>query len=206
MVKSLPAEILQALRLTFVFALFTGLVYGVGMTGIIQVVFHDQASGSLITDGSGQVVGSKLIGQWFDPTDTRYFHPRPSATVDPSTGAPLPYAANNSAGSNYGPSNHNLINRVSGDVARITANEYNLPSDGVPVDMVTADFSGLDPNVSVANAQIQAERVARVRGLDPARVRALVDKYTDGRILWVFGEPHVNVLLINLALDRGEAG
>jgi K+-transporting ATPase ATPase C chain len=125
--------------------------------------------------------------------------------VDPNTGTPLPYAANNSAGSNYGPSNQNLINRVSGEVARINASEYNVPSDGVPVDMVTADFSGLDPNVSVANAQIQAERVARVRGLDPAKVRTLVDKYTQGRILWIFGELAVNVLQLNLALDNGEA-
>jgi K+-transporting ATPase ATPase C chain len=206
MIKSLPAEILQGIRLTIVFALFTGLVYGVGMTGIIQVVFRDQANGSLITDKSGQVIGSRLIGQSFDPSDLRYFHPRPSATTDPTTGQPLPYAANNSAGSNYGPSNQNLINRVSGDVARINATEQNIPSDGVPVDMVTADFSGLDPNISVANARIQAARVAAVRGLDPARVQALVDKYTTGRILWVFGEPHVNVLLLNLALDNGEAG
>lgn len=206
MVKSLPAEILQAIRLTVLFALFTGLVYGVGMTGIIQVIFHDQANGSLITDAKGHVVGSRLIGQWFDPADSSYFHGRPSATVDPNTGAALPYAANNSTGSNLGPSSQVLINRVSGDVARINSSEYNIPSDGVPVDMVTADFSGLDPNVSVANAQLQAERVARVRGLDPVKVRALVDKYTQGRILFVFGEPHVNVLLLNMALDNGEAG
>jgi K+-transporting ATPase ATPase C chain len=206
MIKSLPNEILKAIRLTLVFGLVTGIIYPLAITGISQVVFHDQANGSLITDKNGQVIGSKLIGQWFDPTDTRYFHPRPSATVDPNTGAPLPYAANNSTGSNYGPSNQNLINRVSGDVARINASEYNVPSDGVPADMVTTDFSGLDPHISVANAQIQAERVARVRGLDPAKVRALVDKYTQGRILWVFGEPAVNVLQLNLALDNGEAG
>jgi K+-transporting ATPase ATPase C chain len=206
MFKSLPAEILQAIRLTLVFAFFTGLVYGVGMTGIIQVIFHDQANGSLITDKNGQVVGSKLIGQWFDPYESRYFHPRPSATVDPATGSPLPYAANNSTGSNLGPSSQVLINRVAGDVARIQGSEYNVPSDGVPVDMVTTDFSGLDPNISVANAMLQAERVGRVRGIDPAKVQALVDKYTQGRILWVFGEPHVNVLLLNMALDNGEAG
>jgi K+-transporting ATPase ATPase C chain len=206
MIKSLPNEILKAIRLTLVFGLVTGIIYPLAITGISQVVFHDQANGSLITDKNGQVIGSKLIGQWFDPTDTRYFHPRPSATVDPNTGAPLPYAANNSTGSNYGPSNQNLINRVSGDVARISASEYNVPSDGVPADMVTTSFSGLDPHISVANAQIQAERVARVRGLDPAKVRALVDKYTQGRILWVFGEPAVNVLQLNLALDNGEAG
>jgi len=206
MLKSLPNEILKAIRLTLVFGLFTGLVYPLAITGISQVVFNDQANGSLAKDKNGQPVGSKLIGQWFDPTDSTYFHPRPSATVDPATGAALPYAANSSTGSNLGPSSQVLINRVSGDVARINGSEYNLPSDGVPVDMVTTSFSGLDPDVSVANAMIQAERVARVRGLDPTKVRALVDKYTQGRILWVFGEPHVNVLLLNMALDNGEAG
>jgi K+-transporting ATPase ATPase C chain len=206
MLKSLPNEILKAIRLTLVFGLFTGLVYPLAITGISQVVFNNQANGSLITDKKGQVVGSKLIGQWFDPFDSTYFHARPSATVDPATGNALPYAGNNSAGSNLGPSSQVLINRVAGDVARINGSEYNLPSDGVPVDMVTTSFSGLDPDISVANAKIQAERVARVRALDPAKVRSLVDKYTQGRILWVFGEPHVNVLLLNMALDNGEAG
>ena len=204
MIKSLPAEILQAIRLTLVFALFTGLVYGVGMTGIIQVLFHDQANGSLLTDKNGQTVGSKLIGQWFDPSDLRYFHPRPSATNDPNTGQPLPYAANNSAGSNFGPSDQNLINRVQAQVQQLISTEKNI-TDGVPVDMVTTSFSGLDPDISVANARIQAARVAAVRGLDPVKVQALVDKYTTGRILGVFGEPHVNVLLLNMALDNGEA-
>jgi K+-transporting ATPase ATPase C chain len=205
MVKSLPSEMAQAIRLTLVFAVVTGLIYGVGMTGLIQVLFPHQANGSLI-EKNGQVVGSELIGQWFDPSDLRYFHPRPSATVDPSTGQPLPYAANNSAGSNYGPSNQNLINRVTNQVSQIISTEYGVPADGVPVDMVTADFSGLDPNISVANARIQAARVAKVRGLDVSKVQALVDKYTQGRTLWVFGEPAVNVLKLDLALDNGEAG
>jgi K+-transporting ATPase ATPase C chain len=205
MLKSLPNEVLKAIRLTIVFGLVTGIIYPLAITGISQVVFHDQANGSLIADKSGQVVGSKLIGQWFDPSDASYFHPRPSATVDPSTGAALPYAANNSTGSNLGPSSQVLINRVSGDVARINRTEYNIPSDGVPVDMVTTSFSGLDPDISVANAMLQSERVARVRGIDPAKMRALVDKYTQGRILWIFGEPHVNVLMLNMALDNGEA-
>lgn len=206
MLKSLPNEILQAIRLTLVFAVVTGLIYGVGMTGIIQVLFHDQANGSLVTDKSGQVIGSKLIGQWFDPTDLRYFHPRPSATVDPSTGQPLPYAANNSAGSNLGPSNQALISRVAAQITQIQSTEYNIPADGVPADMVTADFSGLDPYISVANARIQATRVAKVRGLSLDRVNAVVDKYTQGRALGVFGEPAVDVLLLNLGLDYGEAG
>jgi K+-transporting ATPase ATPase C chain len=206
MLKSLPREIVQAIRLTLVFAVVTGLVYGVGMTGVIQLVFHDQANGSLSTDKSGQVVGSRLIGQWFDPHDLRYFHPRPSATVDPNTGQPLPYAANNSAGSNLGPSSQVLIARVQAQIDLIMATESNIPTDGIPVDMVTADFSGLDPHISVANARLQAVRVAHVRGLDVTKVEALVDRYTDGRSLGVFGEPAVNVLELNLALDNGEAG
>jgi K+-transporting ATPase ATPase C chain len=205
MLKSLPREILIAIRVTIVFGVVTGLVYPLAITGVSQVLFHDQANGSLVTDKNGQVIGSRLIGQWFDPSDLRYFHPRPSATVDPNTGQPLPYAANNSTGSNLGPSNQNLINRVQAQVQQLISTEKNI-TDGVPVDMVTTSFSGLDPDISVANARIQAQRVAAVRGLDPARVQALVDKYTTGRILGVFGEPHVNVLLLNLALDNGEAG
>jgi potassium-transporting ATPase KdpC subunit len=203
MLKSFPSEIWMGIRLTLVFGALT-MIYSLGITGVSQAAFNHAANGSLI-EKNGTVVGSELIGQWFDPTDSRYFHPRPSATVDPSTGQPLPYAANNSAGSNYGPSNQNLINRVSAQVAQIIATEYNVPADGVPADMVTTDFSGLDPHISVANARIQAVRIAKVRGLSLDKVNALVDKYTQGRILFVFGEPSVNVLELNLALDNGEA-
>ena len=205
MLASLPSEIVKGIRLTLVFGLLTGIIYPLLVTGVSQVVFPDQANGSLIKDSKGQVIGSKLIGQWFDPNDLSYFHPRPSATSD-LTGAASPYASNNSSGSNLGPSSQVLINRVTGDVARLSRTEYNIPDDGVPADSVTTSFSGLDPDISVAYATLQAERVAHVRGLDPARVRALVDKYTQGRILFVFGQPHVNVLLLNLALDNGEAG
>ncbi len=204
MLRSIPREVVTAIRLTLVFGLVTGILYPLAITGVSQVAFNSQANGSLVTK-NGQVVGSSLIGQWFDPSDLSYFHPRPSATVDPSTGQPLPYAANNSTGSNLGPSNQNLINRVQAQVSQIIGIEQNI-ADGVPVDMVTTSFSGLDPDISVANAKIQAQRVAHVRGLDIGRVNALVDKYTGGRILGVFGEPHVNVLLLNLALDNGEAG
>jgi potassium-transporting ATPase KdpC subunit len=204
MLSSIPGEIVKAIRLTLVFGLVTGIIYPLAITGVSQVAFNSQANGSLITK-NGHVVGSSLIGQWFDPSDLSYFHPRPSATVDPNTGQPLPYAANNSTGSNFGPSNQNLINRVQAQVSQIIGIEQNI-ADGVPVDMVTTSFSGLDPDISVANAKIQAQRVAHVRGLDIGRVNALVDKYTGGRILGVFGEPHVNVLLLNLALDNGEAG
>jgi K+-transporting ATPase ATPase C chain len=205
MLKSLPVEVLRGIRVTLVFGAAT-LIYTFFVTGVGQAVFHDQANGSLVADKSGQVIGSKLIGQWFDPNDLRYFHPRPSATVDPATGQPLPYAANNSTGSNFGPSNQNLINRVQASIQQLIATEKSIPSGGVPADMVTTSFSGLDPHISVANAYIQADRVASVRGLDPAKVRALVDRYTQGRMLLVFGEPSVNVLLLNLALDNGEAG
>jgi potassium-transporting ATPase KdpC subunit len=204
MLRSIPREIITAIRLTIVFAVVTGIIYPLAITGVSQVAFNSQANGSLVTK-NGQVVGSSLIGQWFDPSNAAYFHPRPSATVDPATGQPLPYAGNNSAGSNLGPSSQNLINRIQAQLTQIKNTEKNI-ADGVPVDMVTTSFSGLDPDISVANARIQAQRVAAVRGLDPARVQALVDKYTGGRILWVFGEPHVNVLLLNLALDNGEAG
>src|ERR1700682_6666306 len=104
MLSSIPGEIVRAIRLTLVFGLVTGIIYPLAITGVSQVVFHDQANGSLITDKSGQVVGSKLIGQWFDPLDSSYFHPRPSATVDANTGKPAPYAATTSSGSNLGPS------------------------------------------------------------------------------------------------------
>jgi len=207
MLRSLPKEILIAIRVTLVFAVVTGLAYPLAITGVGQVLFHDQANGSLIYDKTGQVIGSKLIGQWIDPNNLNYFHPRPSATVDPNNSSnALPYAANNSGGSNLGPSNQTLIDRVAAEVDRISHYEYNIPKDGVPADMVTTSFSGLDPDISVANAMLQAERVARVRGLEPARVRALVDKYTQGRILWIFGQPHVNVLQLDMALDAGEAG
>jgi potassium-transporting ATPase KdpC subunit len=205
MLKSLPVEVLRGIRVTLVFGAAT-LIYTFFVTGVGQAVFHDQANGSLVTDKTGQVIGSKLIGQWFDPNNLSYFHPRPSATVDPATGQPLPYAANNSTGSNLGPSSQILVNRVQATIQQLIATEKNLPSDGVPADMVTTSFSGLDPHISVANAYIQADRVAAVRGLDPVKVKALVDKYTQGRMLVVFGEPSVNVLLLNLALDNGEAG
>lgn len=204
MLATLPNELLRALRLTLVFAVLTGILYPLLITGIAQLAFPSQANGSLIKK-DGQVVGSSLIGQQFQ--DSRYFHGRPSATsnVTDST-KPEPYNAQNSGSSNLAPSNQALIDRVSAAVADVNSTEYNVPSEGVPADMVTVDFSGLDPDISVANAKIQAERVARVRGLEPAKVQALVDKYTDGRVLWIFGQPHVNVLKINLALDRGEAG
>jgi K+-transporting ATPase ATPase C chain len=202
--RSLPVELLRAARLTLVVAVVTGLVYPLVITGIAQVVFHDQANGSLIVR-HGQLVGSKLIGQNF--TDPRYFFGRPSATVNQSDVAKSdPYNAQNSAGSNLAPSNRVLIDRVSKAVAQIRK-ENSLPADSmVPVDLVTTDFSGFDPDITEAGALTQVNHVSAARNLDAAKVRALVEKYVQGRSLGIFGEPHVNVLALNVALDAGEAG
>lgn len=192
--KSLPSEIVQAIRLTLVFAVVTGLVYGVGMTGLIQVLFHDQANGSLIVK-NGQVVGSTLIGQQFSAD--KYFQGRYSANG---------YAADNSAGSNLGPSNQVLIDRVASSARAFRQANGLGANEAVPVDVVTGDFSGLDPYITEASVLLQVHRVALARNLDEAKVRALVEKYVHGRILWVFGEQYVNVLELNLALDNGAAG
>jgi len=203
MLASIPTELLRSLRLTLVVAAVTGLIYPFVITGIAQAVFNHQANGSLVAQ-NGQVVGSSLIGQQF--TSDRYFHGRPSATTNVTTGKPQPYAADNSAGSNLAPSNQALVDRVKKDVQ--ADRQQNGLGDGqlIPVDMVTSDFSGLDPNITEATALLQVNRVAQARDLDPAKVRALVESHVDGRILWVFGEPHVNVLELNLALDNGQAG
>ena len=203
-VRSLPTELLRAARLTLVVAVVTGLIYPFVITGIAQVFFHDQANGSLIVK-NGQLVGSKLIGQNF--TDPKYFFGRPSATNNISDATKSdPYNAQNSAGSNLAPSNKALIDRVSKAVDQIRK-ENNLPAGSlVPVDLVTTDFSGFDPDISEAGALRQVNHVATARNLDPAKVRALVEKYVQGRMLGVFGEPHVNVLALNMALDNGEAG
>jgi K+-transporting ATPase ATPase C chain len=202
MIASLPSELLRSLRLVLVIAVVTGLIYPLVMTGIIQAVFHSQANGSLVTR-NGQVVGSSLIGQEF--TSSKYFHGRPSATTNASTGKPQPYAADNSAGSNYGPSNKALIDRVSKDVDTARKDNGLDPNAQVPADLVTTDFSGFDPAISEASALLQVNRVASARNLEAAKVRALVERHLQGRILWIFGEPHVNVLDVNMALDNGEA-
>jgi K+-transporting ATPase ATPase C chain len=203
-VRSLPTELLRAVRLTLVVAVVTGLIYPLAITGISQVVFHDQANGSLITK-NGQLVGSKLIGQNF--TDPTYFFGRPSATANVGDATKSdPYNAQNSAGSNLAPSNKVLMDRVQKAVDQIRK-ENNLPAGTlVPVDLVTTDFSGFDPDITEAGALTQVNHVATARNLDPAKVRALVEKYVQGRSFGVFGEPHVNVLALNMALDNVEAG
>lgn len=202
MLASIPSELLRGLRLTLVVFALTGLVYPLLMTGVIQGLFNNQANGSLVTK-DGQVVGSKLIGQEF--TSPLYFHGRPSATLNASTGKPQPYAADNSAGSNLAPSNRALINRAKQDVQTVRKENGLAPNAPVPADLVTTDFSGVDPDISEASALLQVNRVAKARGLDEAKVHALVENHVQGRVLWIFGEPHVNVLDLNLALDNGEA-
>jgi K+-transporting ATPase ATPase C chain len=203
MLASLPSELLRALRLTVVIVAVTGLVYPFVGTGLAQLLFNHQANGSLVTK-SGQVVGSSLIGQQF--TSDKYFHGRPSATVDPNTSKPKPYAADNSAGSNYAPSNPALIDRVKKDAQTVREQNGLSADQQVPADLVTTDFSGFDPDVTEAAALLQVNRVAKARNLDPAKVRALVENHVQGRVLWIFGEPHVNVLDVNMALDGGAAG
>ncbi len=185
------AELLPSLRMLVVLSVLTGLVYPLAVTGISQIAFPRAANGSLVVL-NGKSVGSDLIGQAFD--DPKYFWSRPSAT------SPQPYDAGASSGSNLGPRNPALADAV---IARIKALRDADPGNtsDVPVDLVTASGSGLDPHISVAAAEYQLARVARVRGLPTERVRELVAQATDGRTFGVLGEPRVNVLRLNLGLD-----
>jgi len=198
-------EIRPAIVILVALTLITGLVYPLAMTGIAQVVFPRQAQGSLI-ERDGKVIGSALIGQNF--TSDKYFHGRPSATTatdpnDPTKTVAAPYNAANSGGSNLGPSNKALIDRVQGDLDSLRKEN---PSAPVPVDLVTTSASGLDPDISPEAAFFQVPRVAKARNLAEDQVRQLVSDHVDGRFLGLLGEPRVNVLLLNLALDRLSAG
>jgi K+-transporting ATPase ATPase C chain len=179
--------------------LLFGLAYPLGMTGLSQLLFPWQANGSLLTR-NGQVIGSALIGQNF--TSPKYFHGRLSVTTEPdpkdsTKTIPVPYAADNSSASNLGPTSKALLDRVKADVKTLKA-ENDAP---VPVDLVTSSASGLDPDITPAGAYFQVARVAKARGLAPQRVRDLVEQHIEGRWLGLFGELHVNVLKLNLALD-----
>jgi K+-transporting ATPase ATPase C chain len=196
MLKELRPAIVFIVALTII----TGLVYPLAITGLAGVVFPDQAQGSLI-EKNGKVIGSALIGQPF--SDASYFHGRPSATTgpdpkDPAKTVPSPYNAANSMGSNLGPASKALADRLKEDVAALRKENA---SAAVPVDLVTTSGSGLDPDISPEAALFQAPRVAKVRGLPEAQVRALIENGTQGRWLGFLGEPRVNVLRLNLALD-----
>jgi len=181
-----------ALSLFVALTLITGVVYPLAVTGVAKVAFPAQAAGSLIAR-DGKTVGSSLIGQNFQ--DPKYFWGRPSAT------SPMPYNAANSSGSNQGPLNPALVDAVKGRVDALKAADPGNAAP-VPVDLVTASASGLDPHISVAAAQYQAARVARVRGVGPEVVTTLIAHHTEGRLLGILGEARVNVLELNLELDQ----
>ncbi|WP_437987691.1 potassium-transporting ATPase subunit KdpC [Sorangium sp. So ce117] len=188
------AHLRPALVLLLVLTGLTGFAYPLLSTAIAQAAFPHQANGSLVLQG-GRVVGSRLLGQAFnDSHDPRYFWGRPSAT------SPVPYAGQASAGSNLGPTNPALVEAVKARIEALRAADPEAAAP-VPVDLVTASGSGLDPHISPAAAEYQVRRVARARNLGEEEVRRLVARHTEGRFLGLLGEPHVNVLLLNLALD-----
>jgi K+-transporting ATPase ATPase C chain len=196
-------EIRPAILILLLLTLITGLAYPLAMTGITGAIFPKQAQGSLI-ERDGKVVGSALIGQEFK--DDKYFHGRPSATTAPDPAdstktVPAPYNAANSGGSNLGPTSKALNDRIQEDVDKLKKENS---SSAVPIDLVTTSASGLDPDISPDGALFQVPRVAKARSMPEERVRQLVSENTSGRLAGLFGEPRVNVLALNLALDAAK--
>lgn len=197
-------ELRPAIVLLAALTIITGFLYPLAITGVSQVLFPRQAQGSLIVHG-GKVIGSELIGQSF--TSAKYFHGRQSATTgpdpaDPSKTISQPYNAVNSMGSNLGPTNKVLIDRAKADVEKLKAENSSMP---VPIDLVTTSGSGLDPDISPDAAMFQVSRVVKARNLPEEDIRNLVEKHVDGRLFGILGEPRVNVLALNLDLDRAAA-
>ncbi len=192
--------VFPAVMMTLLMTLLTGLAYPLGMTFLAGRLFPYQANGSLI-ERDGKIIGSELIGQNFETA--RYFHGRPSATTgpdpkDPSKGVPQPYNAGASSGSNLGPTSKALVERVGADANALAADNPGVP---VPIDFITTSASGLDPDITPATALFQLPRVAAARKIPEDRLRKLVEDMTTGRFLGILGEPRVNVLKLNLALD-----
>jgi K+-transporting ATPase ATPase C chain len=193
-------QVRPAIMMIIVMTAITGLIYPLGMTGIAQILFPTQANGSLIKK-DGKIIGSALIGQNF--TSDQYFHGRPSATSEPdpkdsTKTIETPYAADNSGGSNLGPTSKALIDRVTEAAAKLAAENPGVP---VPVDLVTTSASGLDPDITPAAAVFQVRRIAKARHLPEAEIQSLVESHIEPPVLGVIGEAHVNVLQLNLALD-----
>jgi len=196
---------MSALRASLVTWLLCGLIYPLALTGLGQWMFPFQANGSLESGPDGTIIGSRLIGQqWNGPA---WFHGRPSATTDsdprdPAKTVPVPYNAASSAGSNLGPTSKTLMERIAEDRKALERAQPELVGRLLPSDILTASASGLDPDISPANAALQVARVARARGVPVANIRSLLDKCITSRSLGIFGEPRVNVLALNLALQR----
>ncbi len=193
-----------AVRVSLVTFALCGFAYPLAVTGVGQLVMPYRANGSVLASADGRIIGSQLIGQQWN--DARWFHGRPSATVapdpkDPSKNIDAPYNAANTTASDLGPTSKALQDRLTADRAALDRAQPELAGKPLPADMLTASASGLDPDITPANALLQVVRVAKARGASPARIAALVEQHVTPRSLWIFGEPRVNVLELNLALE-----